>query len=853
MVSGMKKFFDSDADVLHQSGAYLERPRLHKLLKKAMGYPLVVVCAGAGYGKTRAVYSFLREYDAQTAWLQLSERDNVAARFWENYVRMISSVVPEAGALLAEIGFPESDEAFAQYSAMMREAAALPQRRIRVFDDCHLLSNPAVLRLFERLANNTIPLNMTKILIARSVPDFNLIDLMQRGCVYTIHEEALCFTEDEITAYFSHLKLSATRQDIRNIYDDTQGWAFAVNLIGRSLIKERKYERYALDAVKKNIFRLMEAEIFQTVSEPLWRFLLRLSLIDHLDASLMYTLAKNDTLIKEMESLNSYIRYDFHMDSYLIHHLLLDYLRQKQDLLAEEEKRETYRVAGVWCDANGYHMDALSYYEKSGDYNAITRKIASFNVQMPPDMARYTLELFERAPDDVKSLNQLFPGLHIRLKINLGQLNEETIALARSYAEEYETRPDSPENNRALFNIYAHWALLHLLRCTCTDVYDFDVYYKKMGEYFDKNPFKTIGTYKIIPIIAWISLVGTNRAGAQEEYIAAVSCSIPDASNMGSGCFIGLDDLARGELCFLRGEFDGAEQYLKQAYDKACTCDQYVTQNRALVYLMQIAFFQGDFASANSLLRAMEALLSGKDYGIRYTIYDIAYGFYHLALGQPELAPEWLKGDFSPYAHPSFIENYGNRAKAHYHYQTRQYSALLAFIENGMEQQTILFGTIELKVLQALSFYQLKRRVDAIAALAEAYHLAEPNKVIALFIQHAKDMRTLTAAALKDATCPIPKRWLEDINRKSSAYAKRKAKMLSEYRLTNNFEEGISLTEREIVILKDLSQGLSRTEIAASRNISVNTVKMVISIIYDKLYVASLPDAIRVAVDRKII
>jgi len=479
-----------------------------------------------------------------------------------------------------------------------------------------------------------------------------------------------------------------------------------------------------------------------------------------------------------MALLSAYIRYDFHMDSYLIHHLLLDYLRQKQDLLAEEEKRETYRVAGVWCDANGYHMDALSYYEKSGDYNAITRKIASLNVQMPPDMARCALEMFDRAPEEVKSLDPLFPGLHMRLKINLGRFDEETIALARGYAEEYEARPESFENNSALYNIYAHWALLRLVGCTRADVYDFDAYYKKMGEYFDRDSFKTIGTYKIIPVIAWASLVGANRAGAQEEYIAALSRSIPYISKM-DGCFVGFDDLALGELRFLRGEFDGAEQCLRQAHDKARACDQYVTQNRALAYLMQIAFFRGEFASAAGALRAMEALLSGKDYGIRYTIYDIAHGFYHLALGRPEQAPEWLKGTCSPYTHPSFLENYANRAKAHYHYQTRQYSALLAYIENDMEQQAILFGKIELKVLQALSLYQLQRRAEAIVALTEAYHLAEPIRIIALFVQGAKDMSTLTAAALKDDACPIPREWLEDIKRKSSAYAKRKAKMIS--------------------------------------------------------------------------
>jgi len=77
--------------------------------------------------------------------------------------------------------------------------------------------------------------------------------------------------------------------------------------------------------------------------------------------------------------------------------------------------------------------------------------------------------------------------------------------------------------------------------------------------------------------------------------------------------------------------------------------------------------------------------------------------------------------------------------------------------------------------------------------------------------------------------------------------------MISEYMEANHFEAGAALTGREIVILKDLSQGLSRTEIAASQNISANTVKMVVNTIYNKLGANNLPDAIRVAMNHKII
>jgi len=63
----------------------------------------------------------------------------------------------------------------------------------------------------------------------------------------------------------------------------------------------------------------------------------------------------------------------------------------------------------------------------------------------------------------------------------------------------------------------------------------------------------------------------------------------------------------------------------------------------------------------------------------------------------------------------------------------------------------------------------------------------------------------------------------------------------------------IIITPRESEILNDLSHGLSRTEIAASRNLSINTVKMLVNSIYMKLGTESLADAIRIATERKIL
>ena len=460
----MSYVFNSNTSNFYQSHTYLNRPRLHKLLENAMNFPLVAVYAGTGYGKTRAVYSFLQQYNAHTIWIQLSDRDNIVTRFWESYAHMVSLNLPEIGERFLKIGFPETDEAFAKFDALRQEISKPPGKYVLVYDDFHLLHNPVVVRFIEK-SLNTLPSNATVILLSRTIPEVNMTGMMLRERVFTVYEDALRFTKDEITEYFKQLALTVTRQDIHDIYDDTQGWAFAVNLTVRSLLKDTKYERYALDAMKTNIFKLIESEIFLTISEPLQRFLLRISLIDHLAASLIRTLTDDEAIIGEMEHLHAYIRYDSFLNAYVIHHLFLDYLRQNQQLLTDEEKRETYQEAGVWCEKNNFQADALSYYEKAGNYGAILWIAHSFDAQMPLDIARYILDIFNRMPKEAIFQNPLFPVMQLKLKTNLGLTDESIVDMAKQYAEHYEAQPESPEKNHALAGIYCAWGFLRLLMC----------------------------------------------------------------------------------------------------------------------------------------------------------------------------------------------------------------------------------------------------------------------------------------------------------------------------------------------------------------------------------------------------
>src|SRR5438477_434890 len=67
------------------SHTLLPRPRLETLLAESVHYPLTLVSAPAGFGKTTLITTWVRSLPCdrpRVAWVSLDEQDNEPLRFW---------------------------------------------------------------------------------------------------------------------------------------------------------------------------------------------------------------------------------------------------------------------------------------------------------------------------------------------------------------------------------------------------------------------------------------------------------------------------------------------------------------------------------------------------------------------------------------------------------------------------------------------------------------------------------------------------------------------------------------------------------------------------------------------------
>jgi LuxR family maltose regulon positive regulatory protein len=848
--------FQSNVPLSPGNQIYLERPQIDRLLEKAVQNPVVIVNAGAGYGKTQAVYSFVRKYKVLTSWMQLSERDNIGERFWENFIATISLVNKKAAVKLEKIDFPETDRQFERYLTIPEVGAREDGRVIFVYDDFHLINDKAVLRFMERSVTSSFP-NITSILISRSEPSINLVKLLSKGLLGRMTEEDLRFSREEMIEYFRIQNIKPSPQAISSIYHDTEGWAFAIHLAGLSLKNAPSGAGYVPQAMRSNIFKLIESEIISVISVELRRFLIKLSLIDHLAPELLREIAAGKPLIEEMERISSFIRFDTYLNAYRIHHLLLEYLSGKQGELDEGEKRDVYEKAAEWCAQNNQKLDAISYYEKSGNYDRVIDLCSTLPMMLSNRTGRILLEMLDHAPPAIYENNPLIYTHRVRILLSLGMIDqaekENREAIAR-----FEALPPSPLVHRILMICHGNLGFIRMMASPYTKDYNFTADFERCachgglsGGYAVPLPLS------VLNIGSYICRVNSPEKGEIERYIDAVAAVAPLAMEPLGGMEWGADTLARTELAFFRGDMAGAEQFALLTLQRAREWNQYEVENRALYYLLRISLARGNHETIPGIFRQLEAQLDQVHFINRFTYHDVVTGWYYAQIGQTGKVVSWLKNDFEGSDLNSMNFGLEVLVKAKCHLSEKRYPAALAALaametrNNQYDAGDFILGRISMKALEAVCRYQSRDKEGAFAALEQAYSLAHPNALYMPFMELGKDMRALADAALKDTAAAIPRAWLETIRRNAASYAKKLFTVAEQYRTPDQArtesDAAVSLSRREQEILTGLSQGMTQEEIAGRFSLSVNTVKSVIRSIYNKLGAVNKADAVRIA------
>ncbi len=219
----------------------LARPRLTQRLLESLDYPLTMIQAGTGYGKSTALAA-LAESGHPLAWYHLDRQDVDPLVFFPHLFESLRMAMPglPAEVLTALRGWEDglSLSGDLVVDLLVNELAAATQEPVwLVFDDAHVLRGAgAVLDALDRLIARA-PAHLHIILSTRQPLDLpSLVAWQAKGCVLSIRQHELAFTPAEVDALFAqHYGLALSADDIERLASETEGWAIALQLVWQGL------------------------------------------------------------------------------------------------------------------------------------------------------------------------------------------------------------------------------------------------------------------------------------------------------------------------------------------------------------------------------------------------------------------------------------------------------------------------------------------------------------------------------------------------------------------------------------------------------------------------------------------
>ncbi|MDR0906979.1 MAG: LuxR C-terminal-related transcriptional regulator [Oscillospiraceae bacterium] len=843
--------------------SYMIRPRIDEIFEQATRCRLVYVIAGAGYGKTQAVHQYIeQQQDAVVRWVQLTESDNIASHYWENLTHAVSLDNPELALRLRELGFPETLAQLKQFAAIQKSAEHRTLRIFLVLDDCHLIHTPQALTFAERCATLNIP-GLCVVLVSRTEPELNVLPLLAKGQVGIITEDELRFTEEEIADFLRWRGVSFSARDLPRFSESTHGWALAIGLLSLVLKRAPKNFDLAFETMRQNIFKLFEAEAFDDFPENVKKKMIQVALISDLPSKLWHEILDDVSFLHDVPQLASFIWFDSFSGNYRVHPLYLEFLQSKQSVLSEKEKQDTYRSAAEWCFENDSYMDAMYYYAKLRQFDRMVAILLSYPFKLPPDTCEYFLNILENLapareePGDVNLL--LLENLFIPLLLAGAGRYEEGTERSFDTIREWEDS-DSPLAPVFLSAAYSNLAYIDMYTCTVTHQYDSAAHLKKSVDYLKLSAIPSAdvsGAFVVADIRSFACLVGEGAQLAEfEEFLETARQTALYVEETDHNMYYGYEDLVACEIAFVKNQPETARICAHRAAVKAREKNQYSIEMTATQYLLRIAVYEGDYPLVKELLKQLRGHLDNPDFWNRQLLYDLFVGFFHAQIRLANLVPAWLvmeEQEINAEVHMPVRELI---VSAKSYIASNKYDHALSVLCNSFPrepQERFLFGELVLTLLTAVARVKTGDTAGAVRDLEKAYALSFDGLFEMPFIELGKNLRPLVAAAAKQGGCGVPTDWLATMELKASAYAKKAGVIMNAYKKEQKIEDSVQLSAREREVLNDLYHGLSREEIAVNRYLSINTVKKILQSIYLKLDANNSVDAIRIALENKLL
>lgn len=277
---------------LHQNQGILQRFRLYALIREGLQYPLLVLMAGPGYGKTWAMADYLKKSDLEYSWLRLSSLDNLPEHFWAHLAQALERKDNRFSEIFKGSVLPETLACFGRFADCLSEMIENQHQVVWIFDDFGEINEPQILTFVKMLADIHLD-NFHLVLISNQLASIESTAYMSKER-FLISKEDLRFTRSEIDSLYRMHGIILEREELSELEGYTEGWPFSLSLLVRQHcrepVKKQKEERLEEQAV----IQLFEEQFFSRYSRKKQKLLVQLSVLDSFTPGIYMSLSKDE-------------------------------------------------------------------------------------------------------------------------------------------------------------------------------------------------------------------------------------------------------------------------------------------------------------------------------------------------------------------------------------------------------------------------------------------------------------------------------------------------------------------------------------------------------------------------------
>jgi DNA-binding SARP family transcriptional activator len=368
-----------------QRGRVLNRRRVSEKLERVFNFPLTIIEAGTGYGKSTALSSFLIEIDAPIYWYAISGTDRdpklFLAKLFSAFNQRHENIGDEA---LRILDMPDATAQEAMIAFINSISTNLAKDALFILEDFHRVEDiPEIMRHINWMINR-MPQKLHLIISTRHKLELSDLNKWRvKNSLMEITKEDLAFTTSEIQQLFhQQYEMQLADREIEQLEAKTEGWAIGLQVIWQTLQRNPDLgirEVFEDDRFSKSaLFEYLAEEVLSGLPTDIQNFLLSTSILSKMDSSTCdFLLNRNDSEKKllHLQNIGMFIE-ELQPGVFRYHQIFRDFLSNRLKKNAERAQELHYKIASYFR-AHEYWEEALYHLLVVGDYHQINQILES--------------------------------------------------------------------------------------------------------------------------------------------------------------------------------------------------------------------------------------------------------------------------------------------------------------------------------------------------------------------------------------------------------------------------------------------------------------------------------------------